>query len=103
MIHERSAESGGAQGRGPFQRLGRRQMAVPAAVAPGPENVIERHPRLVERTRRDRAAIERKEQRLEAHKVRRQSEQARSFGEGFANQVEPKLLEIAEAAVDKPR
>ena len=76
---------------------------MPAAVTPRAEDVVQGHPRLVEGPRYNRPAVKREEQRFDADEVRRQAQQPRSLRQGFANEADTELLEVAEAAVDQSR
>ena len=59
---------------------------MPAAVAPRPEDVVQRHPRLVEGPRDERAAVQREEERLDADEVRRQAQEPRPLRERLADE-----------------
>ena len=76
---------------------------MPAAVVACAEDVVQGQPGVVERLRQVRDAVDREEQRLEPDEMGREVEQARPLGERLADQPEPELLQVAQAAVDEPR
>ncbi len=86
-----------------LEHLADRQVAVPAAVPPCAEHVVQGHPGLIEDTRHDRQAEEREQQRLDRHEVGCEVEDSRALRQRLADQAEAVLLEIAQPAVDQPR
>jgi hypothetical protein len=103
VVEQPAAETLMAKGRRQVERLGAGQPSMPAAVAPGTQDVVERQPGVVERFGQVRATVDRKEQRLEVDEVRREGEQPRSLGQRLADQPDPELLEVSQAAMDQPR
>ena len=73
------------------------------AVTRGAKQVVEREPRTHEGAVHERPAVDREEEALELDQVRRDSQQPGPLGERFTHQLQPQVLEIAQAAVDQPR
>ena len=78
------------------------EVAVPPAVAPRAEQVVQRQGRRRRTGGPDRVAVEREQERLQAHEVRRDAQEAAALGERLADEPEAQLLEIAETAMDEP-
>ena len=103
MKHQPAAEPFAPHRGGVSENVRYGQVAMPAPVPARAEHVVQRHPGLVEGARRHREAEQREQERLDRHQMRREVEDPRSLGQGFTDEPESVLLEIAQATVDQAR
>ena len=103
MVEDPGLQALGSKLRSKLPRCGGAHVLSKARALTGPEEVVQEDAGSVEALMNERPAVDREEERFQLDQVRGVAEQPRTLLEGFRNEAEVELFQVAQPSVDHAR